>query len=295
MQQRKWIHRVVAVLAVGALALPATVHADAAQDLRAMMADVNDILEAQGAAYRAEIAEYLTAGDEQGQTVFFSDVGNKQLPHHFVPFDSRRDPWSGPSQDITYAVDTFGPQASNLPLAVSESAIDRAMGTWQGQNCSNIPLSKFPLPAGVDVGFVGGGFLVADINHGGWFGLPPNVLGVTITFVFIDPSQLPNIVFTDIDNNGKLDTAFSDIYYSSFFVWADDGVSNFDIETVALHEAGHGLSQDHFGKLFRTDKNGKFHFAPRAVMNAGYTGPQRTLLGTDNSGHCSIWGSWPNN
>ena len=34
--------------------------------------------------------------------------------------------------------------------------------------------------------------------------------------------------------------------------------------------------------------------APEAVMNAAYTGPQRELLGTDNGGHCSIWGNWPN-
>ena len=44
--------------------------------------------------------------------------------------------------------------------------------------------------------------------------------------------------------------------------------STYDIETVALHEAGHGLSQGHFGKAFRTVKNGKLHFSPRAVMNA---------------------------
>ena len=138
-------------------------------------------------------------------------------------------------------------------------------------------------------------FSGADIFHAGWLFLGPNVLGVTITFVFIDVSQLPNIVFTDIDGNGKLDTAFREIYYADGFTWFDDGVSNIDVETVALHEAGHGLSQAHFGKLFSTDKNGKFHFAPQAVMNAGYTGPQRSLLGTDNGGHCSIWGSWPNN
>ena len=86
-----------------------------------------------------------------------------------------------------------------------------------------------------------------------------------------------------------------EIYYNSLFTWADDGVSNIDVETVALHEAGHGLSQAHFGKLIQTTSNGKFHFAPRAVMNAGYTGPQRALAGTDHAGHCSIWADWPNN
>ena len=63
---------------------------------------------------------------------------------------------------------------------------------------------------------------------------------------------------------------------------------------MALHETGHGLSQDHFGKLHLTTANGKFHFSPRAVMNAGYTGVQQVLTGSDNAGHCSIWSSWPN-
>ena len=67
------------------------------------------------------------------------------------------------------------------------------------------------------------------------------------------------------------------------------------METVALHETGHGLSQGHFGKAFVTNSNGKLHFAPLAVMNAGYTGVQQSLAGTDNWGHCSMWGSWPNN
>jgi hypothetical protein len=45
----------------------------------------------------------------------------------------------------------------------------------------------------------------------------------------------------------------------------------------------------------RTDKNGKFHFAPRAVMNAGYTSVQQHLTGSDLAGHCSIWAAWPYN
>lgn len=293
MDHRVWSRRVVALLAVFSLALPSAGFADARDDVRAMMADINAHLEAEGAEYRAEIAEYITAEDEQGQTIFFSNVGNKQLGNHFVPGDARRAPWSGSSQDITYAVDTFAGQASNLPLAVSESAIDRAMGTWQSQTCSNIPLSKIPLPPGIDLGTILGGFLAADINHSGWVGISPPILGIAFTFAFCSPCS--PLVFTDIDSNGKLDTAFKEIYYSALFAWADDGVSSIDIETVALHEAGHGLSQAHFGKLFRTDANGKFHFAPKSVMNAGYTGPQRSLAGTDNAGHCSIWGSWPNN
>ncbi len=64
---------------------------------------------------------------------------------------------------------------------------------------------------------------------------------------------------------------------------------------MALHEAGHGLSQAHFGKAFRSGGNGKLHFSPRAVMNATYSGVQTSIDQTDNAGHCSNWASWPNN
>ena len=76
-------------------------------------------------------------------------------------------------------------------------------------------------------------------------------------------------------------------------MWQID--ANVNVETVALHEAGHGLSQGHFGKGFVTSSNGKLHFSPRAVMNAAYNGVQQDIDQTDNAGHCSIWGQWPNN
>jgi uncharacterized protein YycO len=61
---------------------------------------INSQLEANGANYRVGIAEYLTKDDsgEVGQTLFFANVGNKQLGHHFVPGDPRR----GGRTDITY-------------------------------------------------------------------------------------------------------------------------------------------------------------------------------------------------
>ena len=67
-----------------------------------------------------------------------------------------------------------------------------------------------------------------------------------------------------------------------------------DIETVALHEAGHGLSQGHFGKAFRTNANQKVHFVPRVVMNASYTGIQTSFEKADNGGQSSNWGESPN-
>ena len=121
--------------------------------------------------------------------------------------------------------------------------------------------------------------------------------GITIDAVFeallfIDENGDP----TDIDHDGKPDVAFREIYYNDGFFWGINATAYpvFDVQTVALHEAGHGLSQNHFGKAFLTLKNGKIHFSPRTVMNAAYSGLQQKLTGTDKAGHSSIWSSWPN-
>jgi hypothetical protein len=188
------------------------------------------------------------------------------------------------------------------------SEIRAAMATWQNVTCSTIPLTDRG-NTGVDVGLVqelfgfgGTGGIAADIQHAGF--LPSgfflllgssNILGVTFTFIWVDGAGNP----TDIDNNGVGDAAFREIYYNDGFTWEIDpndvpGDGRFDIQTVALHEAGHGLSQGHFGDLF-ADGRGRLHHAPLAVMNAGYRFGQQQLAGTDTGGHCSNWAAWPNN
>lgn len=163
------------------------------------------------------------------------------------------------------------------------------MDTWQNADCSMIPLVE--LPASMDYGFVqnlfdlgGSPTIHADLTHAGF--LPGEffdslttsgstfILGVTLTYIWVDGDLNP----TDMDNNGKYDVAFREIYYNNSFVWGNDlSISKVDIESVVLHESGHGLSQAHFGKLFATNKNNKLHFSPHAVMNAVYVFPQREL------------------
>jgi hypothetical protein len=277
---------------------PAAQAQSTSQQIMDLMAQINANLEANGADHRVEYAEYLTSADsnEAGQTVFFSDRGNKQLSSHFVPGDPRR----GGRTDITYIVDQAEGAIDGLTVAQTTAAIDRAMATWNGVKCSTIPITKIPDIPGLDLGIVefllgqvGGPFFLADITHAGWLPagvLPNNVIAVTFTFIFISGPGGPP---TDIDNNNKFDVAFREILYNNAFLWRING--NIDVETVALHESGHGLSQDHFGKAFITGSNGKLHFAPRAVMNAAYSGIQQDIKGTDNGGHCSIWAKWPNN
>lgn len=245
-------------------------------------------------------AEYITAGEGEqvGNTIFFMDTGNKQLGADFVPGYALDG-----TDDISYYTDS-NRASVDLDVSVTTAAIGRAMNTWKDITCSNIGLYEIPYdgrPTGVYaqlLGFGGSGAYVADVVHAGW--LPGEffdalttdgstfILGVTFTLVFTS-GGIP----TDIDNNGKADAAFREIYYNDAFIWNDGGT--YDVETIALHEAGHGLSQGHFGKAFRTDSNSKIHFAPRAVMNAAYSGVQTSILQTDNAGHCSNWSSWPRN
>ena len=282
----------IAVIALAVVLLvPGGAAAQNSSDsIAAIMEAVNLSLAAQGESYRGVVAEYITNADgqEMGNMVIARDVGNKQLDFDFVPGDSRRVGWSGPfagTDVITYAVDQTidaVPPFGGLTRVQTTAAIDRAMTTWDSVNCSTLPIWKNS-DRGVDIGVMasilglgGSPFILADVQHAGWLDLNfvGGVLAATFTFGFVDGSG-----FTDIDNNRSFDAAFREIYYDPSFSWADDGVTNTDVETVALHEAGHGLSQAHFGKVF-IDKRGNLRFAPRAVMNGVYVGSQRALLGT---------------
>ena len=243
-------------------------------------------------------AEYITSGKnaEAGNTVFFNDRGNKQLDADFVPSLSLDG-----SKNISFYVDLLRPSKS-LSVGVTENAIVRAMHTWDNVNCSNLGITKIPAtnrPTGFIssiLGYGGSTDYVADINHAGWMSssffdqVAPNggnfILGVTFTLIFTDKNGNPS----DADGNNKLDVAWRETYYNDNFNWNNG--AEYDVESIALHESGHGLSQGHFGKAFLSG-NGKLHFAPRAVMNASYSGIQNTVGKSDLGGHCSIWGSSP--
>ena len=264
---------------------------------------INERLELEGANYRVDYAEYITTtdGPEFGRTIIASNRGNKQMPSHFVPYDPRR----GGSGAITWLIDTVD-GATGLPASATAAAIRRSMTTWDSVPCATIPLDELP-DFGLDWGYVQyllgfGGIPAwfADYTHGGFLpgsffdiiepGGSTYILGITFTFIWLD-TQTGNP--SDIDGNKKSDTAFRETYYNDNFPWAID--ANFDVETVSLHEAGHGLSQAHFGDIFKdAGKKGEVHAAPRAVMNAVYLGVQQELEGNDEGGHCSIWASWPN-
>lgn len=276
---------------------------NSSSSIEEIMGVINDEFINQNISIQLGAVEYYSA-DGTGNTVFFTNRGNKRLEEDFVPGDPRRFP---DGNIIAYASDgTEATTSSGLSSGDTDGAIRNAMNTWDNVACSKgldiVDLGSAPFDLGIVQFLISGGAigsdLFTDIMHSGYtsdlftffFGPNSNVLGVTFSFHWIDGAGNP----TDIDNNGKNDTAFRDIYYNDAFPWSNNG-TGIDTETVALHEAGHALSQGHFGKLFRTDSNDQFHFAPRAVMNAGYTGIQTTIEKTDEAGHCSNWAQWPNN
>lgn len=246
-------------------------------------------------------AEYLTAEESGhvGREIIFSNVGNKQLNADFVPGISLDG-----SDAVSYYIDSKRP-SGELTSEQTGQAITSAMTTWDGVSCSDLGLFQVPSSDRITTGFIskyfgfGGSYdYVADVVHAGWLGaaffnrLAPQgstyILAVTFTIIFTDDHGVP----TDIDNNGNLDVAWREIYYNDAFPWAIG--AHYDVETIALHEAGHGLSQGHFGAAFFDGGKGKLHFSPRAVMNAAYSGIQTAIAKTDNAGHCSNWSSWPN-
>ena len=274
--------------------------------------DLNAMLAARGATYRVARAEYVVArhpGHAAGQTVFALDRELRLSPR-WVPGDSRR---AAPSGVLRYGhfaplmSANAGPGARRVDAT---AAVDAAFGTWNSRTCTTLDLQKAALPAGVIPsamlsvpGFTSNPFL-AEINTLGFLpgaifeavlgsGSASNVLGVTFTFIWGSNSP-GGFVPSDIDGDGRDDTAFKEVWYNDAFRWSltGGGFDPVDIETVALHEIGHTLELGHFGDIFRTEPNGKLHASPRAVMNAAILSRLREPLGTDNAAYCGVFAAW---
>jgi hypothetical protein len=270
---------------------------------------MNQRLAEMGLNVRVAKAEFVTASSSggAGQTILAND-GREHSISMYVPSDARR---SAAGNAIRYLVDL-----SDVPNGVSmtdaEAAIDRAMGTWNATG--KVSIVKVADP-GIDPdladGLLGFGSVgtphIGDIVHAGW--MPPaffdmlfpgggnRILAVTFGFGFIPP--------TDIDGDKKFDASFSEIYYNNHFAWginADPPIA--DVQTVALHESGHGLCLEHFGKIFvntdvdgnpRLDDSGQMdvRFAPFAVMNAIIFGQHQSIEGSDNAQLSNLWANWP--
>lgn len=316
---RRWL--VVSTAAAMAFAVfPMTRMAAAPSRAEQALDGINLKLATRAATYRVAQMEYITSRDsgQFGSTVFAKDVGDRQLDFHFVP-DLLR--YAATNRGVlSYAIDTKeGAANGGLTGTQTAGAISRAMTTWSEQTCALIPMGRVGLPASFDVGIVqnelgfgGSQAYVADVVHAGFLpgaffdAVSPDgkgstyIIGVTFTLIWVDADGNP----IDSNNDGKFDAAIREVYYNNAFSWTNDVVDytspNVDVESIALHESGHALSQAHFGQIFNDGAGTRtpgfqllhLHFAPRAVMNAIYWDTQRSPLGPDSSAHCAIWSTW---
>jgi hypothetical protein len=287
--------------------------------LMELLESTNATLEAGGYNLRVRKIEAISGDpDEAGATVLWKNTGNKRLEDDFVAGDPRRmlgspeGGWDADPNDISFAIDQNDATTFNgVGPAVTNAEIRDAMATWDDVQCSDLGLHE--VSTAQDLGFVAAvlGFggsteLVADIQHAGWLEVEFGgaTIAATFTIIWVDDAGVP----TDIDGNGMDDVAAREIYYDAvcqactpvtFWNWEiDDGVNepgqDIDIESIVLHESGHGLSQAHFGKGFTTHDGTVLHQTSNSVMAAAYAGPRTDLQGTDNGGHCSNWANWPN-
>jgi hypothetical protein len=266
----------------------------------AKLQEINAKLEAAGANYRvgkAELALAPNASPGAAQIIFAFDR-QLRLPTKWVPGDPRR---LADGANITHMVDQILATANGT--INSEPSIDASFDTWENIQCSKLNIVKRPHDGQLHSAILGGNPFAADIYTLGFLpgiffdfyvqpGASQFVLGVTFTFWFIDPQN--NNEPTDIDNNGRLDTALTEVWYNDDFLWSTSGGPGEDIETVAFHENGHSLELGHFGKISVNTRSGKLIVAPRAAMNAFILGTLRGPLGTDNAAYCGNWASWPN-
>jgi hypothetical protein len=302
---------VVAVLLLGTHTLATSGNGDDNPVYSAALAAMNDQLRSAGvtnvAIDRAELFIHAAGYGNQATTIVANDRTHL-LDSLFVENDPRR----GGSPDISYLVDQSDGAALGfnsagavviLSNAVTEAQIDASVAAWNAPGCNGPGFVKVA-DSGADPDLVDGiilenpamiGTPFVDVTHAGWLpgaffnAVLPNgstiILGVTFTFIFTDDQGNP----TDIDRDRRADVAFREIYYNRSFPWGTGGnPNNVDIQSVVIHEFGHGLGLAHFGKLF-FKASGALQFAPKAIMNAAYAGEDREIRGADNASFCHIW------
>eukprot|EP01083_Nonionella_stella_P152384 488364_1 len=235
-------------------------------------------------------------------TEYLSSNPHCRQSAQWVPNDDRRHDDNG-LDFFVHIDDTQIPSSLNQTEVIT--AIKNAVHTWDTIPCSK---NKFDLIIsdeykGKDVGYaeylMSGGQsglnrTVRDIVFGGF--VPSNLFGdgsetvgaATVLFDFED-----QIMY---ENQGEISSA--EIYFNNNFSWGilEESVNGiFDIETVALHELGHALSQSHFhppGKIISSANGMKPNDANDVVMAPLYFGVNHDLAGVDIGGHCSEWANW---
>jgi hypothetical protein len=265
--------------------------------------------------------------ERDGETIIVSqDVGNQAFPYQWVENDPRRHPSDGLT--LYYRIDL-----TELPPGISaaetEAAIDAAADTFNRETCGqDFQLVKIDGDPEADLGWVqrqvlgvgGSDAPEADITFAGWVDDEfwptvgfPNAFGLAVPLLFstdqsswiwgldaFDPEQPA----TDINNDRKRDLFATEIYFrrNANYVIDDDDLGNtlfyIDLQTIVLHELGHALGMDHFGRTsVILDENGDLvdvivNENSGNVMNTNNYFVRRELRGSDRASFCQLYGNW---
>jgi|CXWL01.1.fsa_nt_gi hypothetical protein len=271
----------IALLGCAAAATATPPSSIAEADLPTLIIAANEGLRAQGMDYLIEGVEFLSAGKAR------TSIQLHRLDYGWVVGDPRRADAQLPG--LTWAMDRTWMDGSSYggSFTTLERSVYRAGTAWNQATCVGTRALVGVHPPEADLTLFDylfgrgqlGSALRADIVMGGFrpdlqavFG--DTTIAFTVTFVFVDGRG----EVTDIDGDGRMDTAASEIYLNETTPWSfgtGAATGTYDLTTVLLHELGHALGLPHFGA------------PPVASMNPSYHGLFSNTSPTDIAALCS--------
>lgn len=264
--------------------------------------------------------------ERDGEILMVSNtVGNQALPAQWVEHDDRRHGEDGLT--LYYAIDQTE-LPPDIPWEDTEAAIESAIATFNQVQCArNLRLERAPSDPDADLGYAQDAVDLGgdpnprpDITFAGW--VPPEFfaragmdgsLGLTVPVLFGAPDDElvwgfdilnPTREYADINADGNADLYAMEVYFTTdprFDYVVDnneDELFSIDVESIVLHELGHALGMDHFGRYTTVlDENGEFVdliVDPNSVnlMNTANYFAKRDLSGSDVGSFCGIYATW---
>ena len=264
--------------------------------------------------------------ERDGEIVIVSqDVGNQALTYQWVENDARRHVDNGLT--LYYRIDLAEPPPG-VSVAETEAAIESAVATFNAIQCGgNFELVRVDGDVQADLGFIqhavglgGSPAPLADITFAGWVPnelfeitgwAPAFAVAMPVVWDANDGSLVwgldvfdPSRSFTDVNGDGKHDLFATEIYFNADgnYVTDDPDLANtlfyIDVETIALHELGHALGMDHFGRTeVILDEEGNFvdliiNENSATLMNTNAYFQNREVSGSDKASFCGLYGNW---